>query len=101
MQFVERCPLAAGNVVNLADCRRIAGATRQQVRLDHIVDEAKIAAGFSVSVNESIFPPDQAIKPLWNDCGISAVRVLAPAENIEIPQSNTGKIIKSTKNACI
>ena len=101
MQFVERCPFTAGNVVNLTDCRRIAAAAGQQIRLDHIIDEAKIAAGCSVAVDERLFPTDHTIKPLWNDCRISAVRILASPEHIEIPQADTGKIIKSAKDACI
>src|SRR5215471_5585997 len=83
-QLGERCLLTQANVINLIKCIRILRGRCKQVRLNDIFDKTKIATGFASSMYPNRLLTQQRRQPFRYHGRISAFRVLARAEHVEI-----------------
>ena len=113
VQFVKRGAVANGNVIDLVSGRHIYLDSRlrgndgirngggEEVDLAHVFDKAEIAAGFSVAVDKDRFVFNHAGDPLRDNGGVSAIRVLAWAEDVEIAQADGVKTITARKHVGI
>ena len=87
-QLVQRGAVANGHVVDLVDRVRVRAGGGEQVGLDDVVDVAEVAAGFAVAVDVHRLVVDHARHPLRHHRGVGAVRILAPAEDVEVPEAD-------------
>src|ERR1700682_5315710 len=87
-QLIQRCALTDCNVVDVVHRARIAGQGGEQICLDCIADEAEVPGGLAVTVDLDGRAGQHGVHPAGNHRGISALRVLAWAEYIEIAQAD-------------
>ena len=70
----------------------------EQVGLNHVGDEAEVAAGFAVTVDVHGIAFDQAGNPLGEDSGVRAFGVLARAEDVEVAQADALQAVAAGKH---
>jgi len=99
-QGVEGGSVAEGHVVNLV-LRFGLGGGGQQVDLDDVFDEAEVAAGFAVAVDEHILALDHRGSPFGDHGGVGAVRILALAEHVKISQANGVEAVGTGEHVCV
>lgn len=87
VQLIEGRSVAYSHVINLVDSLGCMDSSGKQVGLHRIVYKAKVAASLAVAVDVDRLAFDHAANPLWDDCGISAIGVLAGAEDVEVAQA--------------
>ena len=93
IQLVERSTVADGNVVNLIDGLWIFRGGGQQVDLSHVLNEAEVATGFSIAIDIDGLAFNHACNPLWDDCGIGAIGVLARAKDVKVAKADGAKAV--------
>src|SRR5690606_138697 len=71
------------------------------IRLDDVLDECKIAGGFSITVDRGGLTLQAGLDEQRDDRGIGAVRVLPGPEYIKITQADGMKTIGTGKNTGI
>jgi len=97
-QGVKGGSVAQGYVVHLILGICSCGG-RENIDLHHVFDEAKVAAGFTVAVDEDLIALDHGGGPFGDDCSIRTVRVLAFAEHVEIAQTDGLEAVGTGKDA--
>ena len=99
-QGVECGSVAQGHVVDLIFGVRLGGGG-QEVDLHHVFDEAEVAAGFAVAVDEHLIAFDHGGGPFGDDRGVGAVGVLAFAEHVEVTQSNGVEVVGAGEDVSV
>ena len=97
-QFVKCGAVAHGHVVDLITRLCVFSGGGQQIDLHYILDIAEVAAGFAVAVNINFFSFQQCGDPFGNDSGVSAFRVLARAEDVEVAQADGVETVAAGKH---
>ena len=83
----SRAP-AQGYIVDRPGTSGIGGGGGQQVRLNDVVDVAEIARLFPISMDRARGSLHERADPLGDDGGVSSVRILPRAEDVEIAQAD-------------
>src|SRR5262249_36058599 len=73
----------------------------EDVRLDDVVDEAKIPARFPVTINFTCSAACKRLNPSWYDRCVGAIGILPGTEHIEVSQSSRPHTVHSRDNAGI
>ena len=66
--------------------------------MHNIIDIGEIPGITAVAVNDRPFVPHHLRNPFRYDCGIGPVRILAPAEYVEIAQAGSFQTIDLLEN---
>ena len=92
--LVEVGGVTAGDVVYLVDCLVVGGEQCEQVGVDGVVDEGKIAAKGSVAVEGGCNVVFEALEELRDDGGIGSVGALSGSEDVEVPESDHLNVVQ-------
>ncbi len=87
-EAVERSAFSDGDVVDLVKGGGVCGGGGENIGLDDVADEAEVAAGFAITVDENGFVVEQAGDPFGNDGGVGSVGILAGTEDIKVAEAD-------------
>src|SRR4029077_5202137 len=85
-QLVQGRAFAHRDVIDLVQRRRLFDGSSKQVRLNRVLHVTEIAASFPITVDKYRLAADELGNPSRDHSGISAVRVLARPEDVEVSE---------------
>ena len=91
-ELIERGALAEGRVVNLVYGLLIVSGYGEHIHLYHIINICEVARILAIAVDSGRFVAHQFLDEERYHCRISAVGVLAAAEDIEVSQTYVLKV---------
>lgn len=97
-ELIKTGAITHGHVVDLVSRSVIRDSSRQQVCLYRVVYKAKIATGFAVTIDMEIIALDHRGSPFRDNGSISAIGILAFAENVEVTQPDSVETIAARKD---
>jgi len=100
-ELVQGSSFANGNVEDLVESSRIVSCGGEEISLDDVVDVTEIATGLAIAINVNRLTLKECGDPTWNDRGVSACRVLAWAEDIEIAKADGVQIVRAGEDASV
>src|SRR6266481_7866575 len=87
-ELVEAGSFANGDIKDLVEGSQVLGGRGEEIGLDNVVDVTEVATGLAVAKNMNRLVLEQGGDPAWYNGRVSACRVLARAEDIEIAQAD-------------
>lgn len=93
IQLVKGGSVAYGNVVNLINGFWMFSGGGQQVDLSHVLNEAEVATGFSIAIDVDGLAFNHARNPLWDDCCIGAIGVLAGTKDVKVAKADGAEAV--------